>query len=153
MSRPDVEVVYDHENRCVWADNRKYVLKDINVQREHSTMTFEWEDKKLILEIGRGKTMGWRDRHHPDYRNSLTYDDGRFENPAHKFESWEDAEKLFAILFLCLEKYLLDYPRDLTGFDFDAYWNKSGFATYKFENVVVKRILSNRPNFVWTDPE
>lgn len=31
MDRPDVDVVYDHENRCVWADNRKYVLKRTDV--------------------------------------------------------------------------------------------------------------------------
>ncbi|MEO9969148.1 MAG: hypothetical protein ABJG15_04830 [Hyphomonadaceae bacterium] len=153
MIRPDIQVEYDHENRCVWADNRKYVLKRTDVHREHYDMTFEWESKKLILEIGRGVSKGWHGRKPSNNGRNLKYDDGQFENPAHKFKSWEETEQLFGILFLCLEKFLIDFPRDMTGFDFDAHWNRTGFAMYRFEDVVVKEILHDRPNFVWPDPE
>ena len=152
MRRPDVGVVYDHENRCVWADNRKYVLKRTDVHREHYDMTFEWDDKKLILEIVRGVSSGWHDRKPPNKGRTLKYSDGRFENPKHKFKSWDEVEQLFAILFLCLEKFVVRPPRDMTGFDFDANWNKAGFSKYWFVDVVDKKILPDRPNFVWPKP-
>jgi len=153
MKRPDVDVVYDHENRCVWADNRQYVLKRTWVRRELYDMTFEWEDKKLILEIGKGIASEVLDRKHPDYRNSLKFDDGHFENSSHKFKSWDELEQIFAILFLCLEKFIVRPGRNYTGLGIESYWNKSGFAMYRFEELVIKRIASEYPRFVWTDPK